>query len=222
MQDSQQRQENGQDLGGGSSSGWRGQIRMRSQREGNGAGGTGWSASSRGLSPNHRPRNSGCQSPAQLPDLHPPLPLTLPNTNSTNSPQAWGAHIPSPITPQYSLAVPTLPRRCPHLSGSLGHRCLVALMGEQGWRAVLRKTSRPGTLPPGGHSPPRRGLGVRPSQDPRDGGADVQRQEPGPDSVGPALCPLALPNLPPRSTAPSRGRGGRPSLPGPPVGPPRA
>lgn len=57
-------------------------------------------------------------------------------------------------------------------------------------------------------------MGVRPCRDPRDGAADVQRQEPGPNSVGPALCPRASkpsapehrpfpgprrPSLPPRS-----------------------
>ena len=105
--------------------------------------------------------------------------------------------------------VPTFPRP----ASSLGHRCLSTQMGERGWGAVLRETSPSETLPPKDHFPQRRGRStVR--RDPRAGGAEVQRQGPGPNSVGPALCPRASkPSA--RSTAPSRGRGGRPSLPGP-------
>lgn len=98
---------NGPGVGGRGGSGWRGQIQQGSQREGNGAGGAGWPASSRGLSlPATGLETLGVRA-------HPgcqicPL-LTLP---STNSPQAWGAHILSP-TPQCTVCGPHLPAPLP-------------------------------------------------------------------------------------------------------------
>lgn len=208
MQDSQQRQGNGQDSGGGGGEQqWLGgQIRMGRQREGNGAGGTQWPASSSGLSPSHGPMELRA---SELPDLPP---AHAPQHQQTTG--LGGGH-PVPHPSVHSLVVPTLSRRSRHLSSSLGHRCLLALMGEQGWGAVLRETSRSGT--------PCGGIGcIRPSRAPRDGDADVQRQEPGPKSVGRALCPRASkPSAPEHRPLPGPAAALYPSL-GQPIGPPRA
>lgn len=77
VQDSQQRQGNGQDSAGGGGGGeeqqWLGgQIRMGRQREGNGAGGTRWPASSSGLSPSHGPMELGASELPDLPSAHAP------------------------------------------------------------------------------------------------------------------------------------------------------
>lgn len=133
--------------GGRGSTGWRGQIQTGSQREGNGARRTGGPASFRGLSPNHRPRNSGKSEPSPAARLAP-----CSHSLAPTDPRP-GGHTSCPPPLRTQSAVPTFPHRCPHRSSSLAHRCLFALMGEQGWGAVLGETSQSQTLPPGDLSP---------------------------------------------------------------------
>lgn len=161
-----------------------------------------------GSLPAHRPRNSRCQSPAQLPDLPPAL--TLP---SINRPQAWGPHILFPTT-QYKACGPSLLPGPPQLT-----RVQVSLYSDgNGGRG-------------GGGGCAQRNLSPEDQFTPAEGseyGTDRIREMGSlmsrPTSPAPTqwVLPFALtlPNLPLQSTAPSWGRGGRRSLPSPPISPP--
>lgn len=166
-------------LGGRSTSGWQGQIRMGSLgsgREGNGGRGS-WAACKpqRSVSLSFslsQPTGLETLGVRAQPSCQICRLLLLPRTNR---PQAWGAHILSPTT-HYTACGHHLPAPLQHLRSSLGHRCLFTLMGEQRWGAgaVLREISLSETLPPRDHTLPSGGVGVRSGRDSRDGGADVR------------------------------------------------
>lgn len=186
---------------------------MGSQREGNrGRGGLGGPQAPKGSLPVHRPRNSTCQSPAQLPDLPPPL---TPQHQETPGPGGHRTSCPPPLSTQPEIPKPAGPSAV-HLG--TGVLSLPRDGSKDGGGAQRNLQVR--DPPSGDHFPPAEGWGYGPP-----GIREMRLLMSNARSPAPTqwVLPfaLALPNLPPRSTAPSPGRGGRPSLPGPPVSPPQ-